>query len=512
MVACPCALVLATPATVLAAMAWLARHGVLIKGGVALERLAGCDTFAFDKTGTLTLGRPELASVVAMPGWTEADVIRLGASAEQGSKHPLAAVVLKAAAERGVVAHPRPDATALPAKPGSSAPMARRSPTREHTRILVGNRRLPGRARCRDRRGGHRALLGARRSPGARRPADRRPRSPRVVGLVSARDAVRPEAHDVIHDLKHLNITEIALLTGDRAPAARAIAKKVHIKAVESELLPAAARRPGSRSVRNRRPTGGDGRRRDQRRPRLGPSTRRHCPRRDRRRPRGRGGGHRRPRRAAPGPSRPGEALAGDGADHPPEYHHLRVRAERRGDGAFSGVPRHPRADRRGGLAIRRGNSSSCSTRCASSGSAATGDTPPPAAASSAPAGRSAGGTSGSTSKRSVWVSSAAGGASRRSGSSRRSASMRRRAGRRSGRTKWDYSGGTAASSARSGRACISGGPCPSSGVTRLAPGRPPEVSRSASARWPRGRGPGPGGGARAGATRWLGPRPRPSS
>ena len=78
-VACPCALVLATPATVLAAMAWLARHGVLIKGGVALERLAGCDTFAFDKTGTLTLGRPELASVVAMPGWTEADVLRLGA-------------------------------------------------------------------------------------------------------------------------------------------------------------------------------------------------------------------------------------------------------------------------------------------------------------------------------------------------------------------------------------------------------------------------------------------------
>ena len=59
-VACPCALVLATPAAMLASMAWLARHGVLIKGGYALERLAACDTFAFDKTGTLTQGRPQL--------------------------------------------------------------------------------------------------------------------------------------------------------------------------------------------------------------------------------------------------------------------------------------------------------------------------------------------------------------------------------------------------------------------------------------------------------------------
>ena len=232
-VACPCALVLATPATVLAAMAWLARHGVLIKGGVALERLAGCDTFAFDKTGTLTLGRPELASVVAMPGWTEADVIRLGASAESGSKHPLAAVVLNAAAERGVVAHPSTEVTALPGA-GVSARWLD-VPDSEHT-ILVGNRRLLEE---------HGVEIGEEviEALGA---VDARGETPlivaldrRVVGLVSARDAVRPEAHDVVHDLKHLKIAEFAILTGDRAPAARAIAKKVHIKAVEAELLPA---------------------------------------------------------------------------------------------------------------------------------------------------------------------------------------------------------------------------------------------------------------------------------
>jgi Cu+-exporting ATPase len=86
-VACPCALVLATPAAVLASMAWLARHGVVIKGGVALERLAECDTFAFDKTGTLTQGRPELFRVVPLGSLSEEDLLRLAATAEGPSCH-----------------------------------------------------------------------------------------------------------------------------------------------------------------------------------------------------------------------------------------------------------------------------------------------------------------------------------------------------------------------------------------------------------------------------------------
>src|SRR5205823_265663 len=86
-VACPCALILATPAAILASMAWLARHGVLIKGGAALERLAACDTFAFDKTGTLTRGCPELASVVPLGGDSEESLLRLAATAEASSPH-----------------------------------------------------------------------------------------------------------------------------------------------------------------------------------------------------------------------------------------------------------------------------------------------------------------------------------------------------------------------------------------------------------------------------------------
>ncbi len=101
-VACPCALVLATPAAMLASMAWLARHGVLIKGGAALERLAACDTFAFDKTGTLTEGRPQWGSLVLTAGATENEVLRLAASAEAPSRHPLAAAVVAEARRRSI--------------------------------------------------------------------------------------------------------------------------------------------------------------------------------------------------------------------------------------------------------------------------------------------------------------------------------------------------------------------------------------------------------------------------
>jgi Cu+-exporting ATPase len=236
-VACPCALVLATPATVLAAMAWLARHGVLIKGGVALERLASCDTFAFDKTGTLTLGRPELASVVALSGWTETELIRLAATAEQGNKHPLAAVVRKAAADRGLEPFPAGEARALP---GSGVAVSWHAvgdgPDTPPHAILVGNRRLME----------ENGVAIEEETAVALDAVDARGETPLlvavdqwIVGLISARDTVRPEAYDVVHDLKHLKITEVAILTGDRPNAAKVVAKRVHIKNVESELLPA---------------------------------------------------------------------------------------------------------------------------------------------------------------------------------------------------------------------------------------------------------------------------------
>ncbi len=233
-VACPCALVLATPAAILAAMGWLARHGVVLKGGAALERLAACDTFAFDKTGTLTRGCPELSAVVPLADWDEAAVLRLAAAVESGSRHPLAVAVCAEASARNLEPFPVTDILAQPGA-GMSA-LWHDSDDEPGRAVLVGNRRLL------DEHGAtllpdEIAALEALDAQGATPlivAVDGRP-----VGLLGLNDAVRPEAHDVIHDLKHARITEIALLTGDRAPAARRVAQQTHISLVEAELLPA---------------------------------------------------------------------------------------------------------------------------------------------------------------------------------------------------------------------------------------------------------------------------------
>ena len=138
-VACPCALVLATPAAMLASMAWLARHGILIKGGYALERLASCDTFAFDKTGTLTEGKPAFSSLAAVGELSEAEVLRLAASTEQASQHPLATAVIAEARGRGSRSAAFPRCRLLPGA-GVEASVARSDGS--PAQVLVGSRRL----------------------------------------------------------------------------------------------------------------------------------------------------------------------------------------------------------------------------------------------------------------------------------------------------------------------------------------------------------------------------------
>jgi Cu+-exporting ATPase len=233
-VACPCALVLATPAAMLASMAWLARHGVLIKGGYALERLAACDTFALDKTGTLTEGRPAFASVSVLPGHDEIEVLRLAASAEQASLHPLAAAVVAEAQKRSLALGL---ASQVTLQPGCGVQAAVGRPDGSSARVLVGNLRLleecglavdetvTRHLKILDDQG-ETALIVA--VEGA------------LAGVIGLRDTVRAEAHDVVHELKHLGIRHIAILTGDREPVARRVAKTVHVKAVQAELLPAA--------------------------------------------------------------------------------------------------------------------------------------------------------------------------------------------------------------------------------------------------------------------------------
>ena len=227
-VACPCALILATPAAVLASMAWLARHGIIIKGGAALERLAQCDTFAFDKTGTLTLGQPEITSIQPQGGTSEEELLRLAATAESTSSHSLGEAVIREAKQRGI-----PPLTIIEAvaQPGAGVSARFLDEGRERT-VLIGSRRLLSEA-------------GISVDPETGQELEGRGESllfvavdQQLVGVLGAVDKVRPEAHDVIHDLKHLHIKEIAILTGDRLSAARLVARKTHVKTVEAELLP----------------------------------------------------------------------------------------------------------------------------------------------------------------------------------------------------------------------------------------------------------------------------------
>ncbi|MFO0955930.1 MAG: heavy metal translocating P-type ATPase [Isosphaeraceae bacterium] len=232
-VACPCALVLATPAAVLAGLAWMARHGVIARGGEAIERLAGCDTFAFDKTGTLTFGQPELAGVRPLSeGFGEGDILRLAAAAEASSRHPLAALVREAAAGRALE---RVEARDIEALPGAGVAGVVDWQGKEST-ILVGNRRLMS----------ERGLTIVEEVDRALEELDGRGETAllvaidgRVVGLIGASDRVRPEARGVVRDLGRLRIGEIAILTGDRPGAATRVGKGLNLPEVHAELLPA---------------------------------------------------------------------------------------------------------------------------------------------------------------------------------------------------------------------------------------------------------------------------------
>jgi Cu+-exporting ATPase len=226
-VACPCALILATPAAVIAALGRLAGTGVLLKGGAALERLAGVSAFAFDKTGTLTEGRLELGDVVPLGGASADELLRVAAAAEQPSEHPLARLILQEARSRGLSLEAVED---FKARPGGG--VTGRTGT---GRVVVGNRRLldeegvalPAEAVALLEQldaAGQTALLVAQGGV--------------VLGVIGARDRVRPEAAGVVTELRVLGVRDIALLTGDRAAVARAVAVELGIDEVHAELLP----------------------------------------------------------------------------------------------------------------------------------------------------------------------------------------------------------------------------------------------------------------------------------
>lgn len=230
-VASPCALVLSTPSTILAAIANGARHGILFKGGTHLEALAGVKILAFDKTGTLTLGRPQVSRVIPA-GAEEREVLRLAASAERLSGHPLANALVEEAQRRGLELY---EVQAMEEIPGRGI----RAVLNGSGDVLVGNRLLlesegiavPEEvAEVVDRleRSGNTVMFVVRggSSNGG------------MVGVIAASDVVRPGTEEALRRVRSLGIQRLVMLTGDNPSAARAISNRAGVTDVFAGLLP----------------------------------------------------------------------------------------------------------------------------------------------------------------------------------------------------------------------------------------------------------------------------------
>jgi Cu+-exporting ATPase len=226
-VACPCALVLATPTAVAAGIGRLVRQGILVKGGAVLESLGRLRSVIFDKTGTLTLAKLRVADVVAAPGHEEAEVLRTAASVEQHSEHPVGRVIVERAAEQSIklaaVDH-------FEAKPGLGA-----GATLSGERAFVGSPRFAeesgaSMAEALSERVGELAEAGCTVVLVAR--------GEDVIGAVAVEDTVRSDARQAVEGLRELGIERLVLLTGDHAAAGQAVAQALGIEDARSDLLP----------------------------------------------------------------------------------------------------------------------------------------------------------------------------------------------------------------------------------------------------------------------------------
>lgn len=225
-IACPCALVISTPVTIVAALAGAAKQGVLVKGGTHLETPSRLKVIAMDKTGTLTEGRPQVVEIVPLGGRSEMELLGLAAALEARSAHPIARAILAKAVEFKIAAAPAEAVQAIMGR-GVTGGVAGRE-------AWLGSRRyLEERGSTSDG-----VLLRADELSSAGRTIVAVGVGEEVWGLVAVADAVRPEAKDIVTALHHAGIKHVVMLTGDNRATAEAIAKQAGIDEVRAELLP----------------------------------------------------------------------------------------------------------------------------------------------------------------------------------------------------------------------------------------------------------------------------------
>jgi Cd2+/Zn2+-exporting ATPase len=238
-IACPCALVISTPVSIVSAIGAASRRGILVKGGAALEAAGTAQVVAIDKTGTLTVGRPEVVDVVPLPGGASdaRSLLAVAAAVEALSEHPLAqAVALKARGE-GIAVPTADSFQATPGK-GASARVGGRETLVGSFRLarelqLAGSEERPSplaREMARLAEAGSTTLFVAA--------ADDVEDSFRPLGVIAVADRLRPHAADAVRRMREAGITHVAVLTGDTRATGAAIARAVGADSVLAELLP----------------------------------------------------------------------------------------------------------------------------------------------------------------------------------------------------------------------------------------------------------------------------------
>ncbi len=225
-IACPCALVISTPVSIVAALTSAARAGVLIKGGAYLEIAAKIKVIAFDKTGTITRGHPEVQSIVALNQHNEQELLERAAALESHSDHPLAKAILRRAAEEGIIIPVATDYSIIKGK-GAEAVVS-------GCLFWLGNHRLMH-EKGTESTPAHEAAV-AMEDAGHSIVAIGTDHH--ICGVISVADSIRPEAKETVRRLKESGVQKTILLTGDNKGTADAVGNEVGIDEVFAELLP----------------------------------------------------------------------------------------------------------------------------------------------------------------------------------------------------------------------------------------------------------------------------------